>query len=37
MARINARKYQKQLERLLAQGATNTVNAVVTPQSQAQP
>jgi len=33
MARINARKYQKQLERLLAQQTTNTVNVVITPQT----
>ena len=33
MARINARKYQKQLERLLAQQSTNTVDVVVTPQT----
>lgn len=32
MARINARKYQKQLERLLAQQSTNTVDVVITPQ-----
>ena len=33
MARINARKYQKQLERLLAQQSTNTVDVVITPQT----
>lgn len=33
MARINARKYQKQLERLLAQQSTNSVDVVVTPQT----
>lgn len=33
MARINARKYQRQLERLLAQQTTNTVNVVTTPQT----
>ena len=32
MARINARKYQKQLERLLAQQSTNSVDVVITPQ-----
>ena len=32
MARINARKYQRQLERLLAQQSTNSVDVVVTPQ-----
>ena len=33
MARINARKYQRQLERLLAQQSTNSVDVVVTPQT----
>ena len=33
MARINARKYQRQLERLLAQQSTNTVDVVITPQT----
>lgn len=33
MARINARRYQKQLERLLAQQSTNTVDVVITPQT----
>ena len=33
MARINARKYQKQLDRLLAQQSTNSVDVVVTPQT----
>ena len=33
MARINARKYQKQLERLLAQQSTNSVDVVITPQT----
>ena len=33
MARINARKYQRQLERLLAQQYTNSVDVVITPQT----
>lgn len=33
MARINVRKYQRQLERLLAQQSTNSVDVVVTPQT----
>ena len=33
MARINAKKYQKSLDRLLAQQSTNTVDVVVTPQT----
>lgn len=33
MARINARKYQRQLDRLLAQQSTNTVDVVITPQT----
>lgn len=33
MARINARKYQRQLDRLLAQQSTNSVDVVVTPQT----
>ena len=32
VARINARKNQRQLERLLAQQSTNSVDVVVTPQ-----
>ena len=33
MARINAKRYQKSLDRLLAQQSTNTVDVVITPQT----
>ena len=33
MARINAKRYQRSLDRLLAEQSTNVVNVVVTPQT----